>query len=625
MMAEKKGTAVVFCLTANMAFALGCVLLDLKKHSPNLADEVVVFHDGITAQDQNVLRTLFPTRFITYDFPVKKVSPFQDFMLWHFTEMVFAKFECFRLLDEFRSVVYLDYDLVIRNDISELLSPCESGLKLLPSTMSVAEGLFYPISAFDMDAQSTLACVIVFHDNLANYRRLYDWCYEKTCEYASALKFPEQAIFDFMMQTFHITPTPLDPHIYCCHPQDTDNLGKAKIVHVWGQPKFWNGWHFPEWDETYTKWISMGGSAYVMDRESFLGKYAGKVQRRLKRYVGRLKDVKRILGLASELRNHSLLYRYFLSPQYREKSWTFAQCKNFGREFETIYFRDDFVEEFARLLRGMDGPSARRMKYIFARMLMLSFLNRDSVFTEEELEAFSREEELARSLRHNDGVHEVRGFKFKNANMTLHNFIDDLGLALVDEKERLRGKDIIDVGAYVGDSSLILCGYTERFVHAFEPFEEAYAELVQNITLNGASKIIPRKLGLSNVKGMKTLYFASGSNLSVSTMDPAKSLTKGAYHGVEIELTTIDSYVRENGLRIGVIKIDAEGSEQNVLDGARETIARDKPILLLSIYHNVDDFMHIKPWVDDLGLGYRCTVFKPEASTFIEETMLVCT
>jgi FkbM family methyltransferase len=185
-------------------------------------------------------------------------------------------------------------------------------------------------------------------------------------------------------------------------------------------------------------------------------------------------------------------------------------------------------------------------------------------------------------------------------------------------------RDIIDVGAYVGDSSLILTQYTKKIVYAFEPFNDAFRELQQNIELNKKNNIIPFKLGLSDMVGTKKLFFGE-DNLSISTNDPEKSLSKGACtNTVEIETTTIDHFARERNLDIGIIKIDAEGAEQAVLRGAIETIKSQRPILLISIYHNIDDFISIKPWIDSLELGYRYKITKPEATTFIEETMLIC-
>jgi hypothetical protein len=51
-----------------------------------------------------------------------------------------------------------------------------------------------------------------------------------------------------------------------------------------------------------------------------------------------------------------------------------------------------------------------------------------------------------------------------------------------------------------------------------------------------------------------------------------------------VSVVDIDDVVREQGLdRVHVIKVDVEGGEHNVLAGARQTIARDLPILLVEV------------------------------------------
>ena len=61
--------------------------------------------------------------------------------------------------------------------------------------------------------------------------------------------------------------------------------------------------------------------------------------------------------------------------------------------------------------------------------------------------------------------------------------------------------------------------------------------------------------------------------MSISTNDPDTSLSKGACTNViEINIITIDQYRKENNLDIGIIKIDAEGAESKVLNGAINTI-----------------------------------------------------
>ena len=84
-----------------------------------------------------------------------------------------------------------------------------------------------------------------------------------------------------------------------------------------------------------------------------------------------------------------------------------------------------------------------------------------------------------------------------------------------------------------------------------------------------------------------------------------------------------DDYVKENNIKIGLIKTDVEGFEQNLLMGAIETIKRDKPVLSISIYHTFDDFFNIKPWIENLNLGYKFKIIKPDVEDICCDVTLI--
>jgi lipopolysaccharide biosynthesis glycosyltransferase len=259
---QKKRNAVVFGLTADHIFAVACVMMDLKRIVPGLIDEVVIIHDGVSLKDQMILESILPSRFILYDFPLKSKKVLQAPSVLHFTKMIFTKFECLRLLDNYNNVAWMDYDIVIQSDMSELFSPSNSGFKIARGGVTVREQLIKPVAEYNMNAEGMGAHVFVVQDNLKKYTEMYRFCYTKLEEYAQVLFLPEQAIFDFMIQEFGVKPDFFDARVYGPHPRETADAMKAKIIHCWGQPKFWNGTHNVQWNANYSSWIKMGGSKY---------------------------------------------------------------------------------------------------------------------------------------------------------------------------------------------------------------------------------------------------------------------------------------------------------------------------------------------------------------------------
>lgn len=78
---------------------------------------------------------------------------------------------------------------------------------------------------------------------------------------------------------------------------------------------------------------------------------------------------------------------------------------------------------------------------------------------------------------------------------------------------------------------------------------------------------------------------------------------------VECRLTSIDSFVRANGIeKIDCIKLDIEGAELSALRGAKETILRDKPKLIICLYHKPRDIFEIPLYIHELAPAYRLDV-----------------
>ena len=190
----------------------------------------------------------------------------------------------------------------------------------------------------------------------------------------------------------------------------------------------------------------------------------------------------------------------------------------------------------------------------------------------------------------------------------------DIQAGMVDSVRR-KHKNIIDVGACVGDSSLVFGDFTTKSIYAFEPTSANYNHLLRTIALNNATRIIPVKKALGSKPDRMKISVNGGSSSLV--FDNHTSFD-------DVEVITLDSFVREHDIEVGFIKVDIEGFEQEFLKGARETIATQKPAMLLSIYHNAEDFLSIKPMIESWNLGYRFKVIKPIDFSVMTETALYC-
>jgi FkbM family methyltransferase len=185
--------------------------------------------------------------------------------------------------------------------------------------------------------------------------------------------------------------------------------------------------------------------------------------------------------------------------------------------------------------------------------------------------------------------------------------------------DNVKSKNIIDVGGFIGDSALILSEYTDRNVHIFEPVTELHSLLLKTVEMNGLKNVVINKSALGAECCELSINIA-GDNSTLCTNDHVKS-----YNCKQevVKVTTLDSYVQEYNLEVGLIKVDIEGFEQKFLEGARFTIESQKPVLMMSIYHNADDFFHIKTIIESWNLGYKFRIVKPADKTIIIDTNLI--
>lgn len=160
-----------------------------------------------------------------------------------------------------------------------------------------------------------------------------------------------------------------------------------------------------------------------------------------------------------------------------------------------------------------------------------------------------------------------------------------------------RRRNAVDIGANKGTYSYFLARLA-RQVHAFEPNPKMYAVLRRTIARN----VVAYPTALSDCSGTATLrvpYGRKGFSNQGSSLSAAKPMEH--FVGLEVERRRLD----ELGLAdIGFIKIDVEGHERAVLTGAAETIARDRPTLLVEIEeaHTGEPLAQSLDWI--CGLGY---------------------
>lgn len=276
MTGNKREKAIVMGATGNMAFAVANVLMGVKKHSPQLNADYIIFHNDFTNEDKSLINRIVPCNFIEYKFPIKEEYRFTEHYFNRFTKMAFSIFECFNLLDNYEKVLWLDIDLLIQKDISDIFNHSESGWAMAKENCNLA-GNFYETPDFIQEndqPKSYNTGVVLFSDNLPNYEKMAERCYELTYQYAKHLLLSDQSTINLLIHLDNLNITELPKAEYNCLPNEPGvDVSDAAIVHAHGDYKFWNYYKFEEWNQNYKEWIKRGGSAYNGKRISGLNKF----------------------------------------------------------------------------------------------------------------------------------------------------------------------------------------------------------------------------------------------------------------------------------------------------------------------------------------------------------------
>jgi FkbM family methyltransferase len=229
----------------------------------------------------------------------------------------------------------------------------------------------------------------------------------------------------------------------------------------------------------------------------------------------------------------------------------------------------------------------------------------------------------------------LENIKFKNGNLsgiTLHMDVNYSKMVFPNgntdpemisdiQNTNPEGKTILDVGAFIGSSSLLFSKLTKEHgkVIAFEPNLYNIKRIKKNFSLNKtlAKNIKLFELALLNIDGNiqmilnKQIDNGYSSTSRIVTSHPTlhnKDLPEG-FEKRDVKVMKLDTFLEKNKFVPDIIKVDIEGSEYNFLNGAKETIKTHKPVLYIEIH---SEYCAVKCYEILNSLGYHITILKEE-------------
>lgn len=154
-----------------------------------------------------------------------------------------------------------------------------------------------------------------------------------------------------------------------------------------------------------------------------------------------------------------------------------------------------------------------------------------------------------------------------------------------------------DIGANIGYYSLLGSHLNSKLqIFGFEPSKDAWLYYNKNIIINNmTNKILPYNFALSNKNGQ--IKFNQVVNRkygeTVGNLSGEATVLENMHRSFEsyiVNSITLDDFVEENKIsKIDFIKIDTEGSEKLILEGAKNTLKKFRPIVVCETLFNIGE------------------------------------
>ena len=131
---------------------------------------------------------------------------------------------------------------------------------------------------------------------------------------------------------------------------------------------------------------------------------------------------------------------------------------------------------------------------------------------------------------------------------------------------------ILDIGAQYGDYAMIWEKKYNCRVFSFEIAPENFAYLQENILINRSS-----------VRGYN-IAIGNGEEINFDFKESMSHKSNGGGGGETFKTISLDDWIHDNNVMPDILKIDVEGAEYEVLQGAKQTITSLRPKIILETH-----------------------------------------
>lgn len=255
-----------------------------------------------------------------------------------------------------------------------------------------------------------------------------------------------------------------------------------------------------------------------------------------------------------------------------------------GTEISFSLTKDDWTRYF--LFRKI--LSSGTIEYVGGRKFRFSHPKGLEFDCNDDLSFFANASEMRCYQRENDILCEINDLEFivpfPHGTLELKEVFVDKTYGKIECEDAV----VVDVGAFIGDSSIFFARNGAKTVVAFEPTPPLFAILTKNVALNGYERVIHTKNeAISDSYGVTKIRYNPDAPGSSSV-----TLSEGS-HVFTVPSIPLSEVINDLG-KVDLLKMDCEGCEHKVLSEARRGhVLKHVRMIIVEVHHEVRSLLDL--------------------------------
>jgi len=198
---------------------------------------------------------------------------------------------------------------------------------------------------------------------------------------------------------------------------------------------------------------------------------------------------------------------------------------------------------------------------------------------------------------------EKNGIKFRHAYGSVYEVFDEEDYKFLNVKD----KNVLDIGAFVGDSPIYFILKGAKKVYAIEPHPDAYNEMLENIKLNNIKdKIIPINIGISYEKDYITIDVKDITHVAFSIFKSNNNTN------IKVPAGKLSDIIDKYNIDAQLLKMDCEGCEYSIILKDYDTIEEFNEIGFE--YHAYNTKIPVSKLLEKLNKDFECKFIRGGAN-----------